>query len=562
MKSLKSLASAAASAASAAASAVGNAVDASLSVLEEQEEDPWGPVAGPADRGAPLLGAAAGGAPGASAARARALQGVVFAARASSLLSKLKAAGEGGKVGAVKDVLSACSGMGAHALLHHGVIPQLLQTMGSRLGSAELYVWSAGVLAALACYGGGGGAGGSPVEAALAHVSPASGGGAAANLPSDGALAALFACTPRVPAQVAIAAGGGVAALCAGLALHAADARASAAGALALRFATLGMDPRLCEALPLAEVVEALRGAMGAHAGDAGVVMHAAWALRNVAAAPAGRACPSLLWAAAPVVGALHAWGGTPGVLPVLEPLLRAACNMALAPPLLEAIVSAGGVDAVGGALARHAHEPVAAECCCATLANLAVFRAEGRAAAFAAVAPRLAELVLVPHADNFAVVKPAVRLARNLAVDDQLRSAFFIAEGVPTLIDVMRRHQAGGKGATHAAVLADCRMVLNCAHDFLTGSGGGGGGGGYRAPVSPPLQLRKVWGRAPAPAPAPAEPPPPPTMQLAAFAAGEAVPAAGEAPPGGAAQEQQEEVEEGEEEEQPRIPLSRRDDE
>jgi hypothetical protein len=150
------------------------------------------------------------------------------------------------------------------------------------------------------------------------------------------------------------------------------------------------------------------------------------------------------------------------------------------------------------------------------------------------------------------------------LAVDDQLRGAFFVAEGVPTLIDVMRRHQSGGRSATHAAVLADCRMVLNCAHDFLRGSvGAGGGGGGYRAPVSPPLQLRKVWGRAPAPAPAPAEPPPPPTMQLAAFAAGEAVPAAGEAAAGDSAQERQEEVEEEvEEEDQPRIPLSRRDDE
>jgi hypothetical protein len=545
-------------------------MDATLAKLEEAEDDPWGPVAGPAERAAPLLAGASASAAPAAAARARALQGVVFAARASSLLSKLRTANEGGKVAAVRDILGACSGMGAHALLHGGVIPLLLQTLGSRLGSAELYVWSAGALAALACYGGGGGAGGSPVEAALCSVSPASGGGAAANLPSDATLAALFACSPRAPAQVAIAAGGGVAALCAGLSLHAADARASAAGALALRFATLGMDPRLCEALPLAEVVDALRGALAAHAGDAGVVMHAAWALRNVAAAAAGRACPALLWCAAPLVGALRAWGGTPGVLPVLEPLARAACNLALAPPLLEALAAAGAVDAVGGALARHAHEAVAAECCCAALANLAVFRAEGRAAAFAAVAPRLAELVLVPHADNLAVVKPCVRLARNLAVDEALRREFFNAEGVPTLIDVMRRHARGG--ATHAAVLADCRMVLSCAQDFLSQAGGGaGGGGGYRAPTAPPrLQLRKVWGRPAAGGAAGgggggggAEPLPP-TLSLAAFAAGEAVPAAaggGDEPAADA--EEGEEAEGAEEEEDlPRVPLSRRDDE
>ena len=545
MDSLKSLASA-------AATAVG------LSRLEEAEDDPWGPVEAP-QRAAPLLGAAAGGGGGgdsAAAARARALQGVVFAARALSLLSRLRAANEGGKVAAVKAVLAASSGMGAHALLRGGVIPLLLQTLGSRLGSAELYVWTSGALAALACYGGGaGGAGGSPVEAALAHVSPASGGGEAGNLPADVVLAALFACTPRVPAQLAIARGGGVAALCAGLALHAADARASAAGALALRFTTLGMDPRLCELLPLAEVLDSLRGAMVAHARDAGVIMHAAWALRNVAATPGGRACPALLWCAAPVVGALRAWSGTPGVLPVYEPLMRAVCNFALAPPLLEALVAAGGVDALSGALVHHAHEPTGAECCCAALANLAVFRAEGLAEAFSRVAPRLAELVLVPHAENFSVVKPAARLARNLAVDEQLRVAFFNAEGVPSLIEVMRRHARGD--AAHAAVLADCRMVLNCAHDFLNG-GGGGGGGGYRAPVPPPLQLRKVWGRErpPAGGAAARDDALPAPMSLAAFAAGEVVPAAGaggeEAEEGGAEHEQ----------EQPRVPLSRRDDE
>jgi hypothetical protein len=305
------------------------------------------------------------------------------------------------------------------------------------------------------------------------------------------------------------------------------------------------MDPRVCESLPLAELVNALQSVMVAHAGDAGVVMHVAWALRNVASTPAGRASPPLLWAAAPVVGALRAYGGTPGVLPVAEPLLRAVCNLALAPPLLEALVAAGAVDAVCRALSAHAHEPVAAECCCAALANLAVFRAEGRARAFTAIAPRLAELVLVPHADNIAVVKPAARLARNLAVDEQLRVAFFHAEGVPTLIDVMRRHARGG--ATHAAVLADCRMVLNCAHEYLRGDGSDGGGGGYRAPTSPPppLQLRKVWGRA--------------TPESAA-----AAPAAGEPAPTGAGggEEEDEVVMTMEDFLQPKVPLAKRDDE
>ena len=459
-----------------------------------------------------LLGGASAAGPSAATSRTRALQGVVFAAQASSLLSALRSASEPSKVAATRAILSASSGVGAHALLLGGAVPLLLQTLGSRLGSAELFVWTAGALAALACCGGGGGAGGSPVEAALEALQGGGGGGggggSAVPLP-DAMLAALFALTPRVSAQRAIASGGGVAALCVGLALHAADPRACAAGLLALRCATLGMDSRVCEALPLSELVEVLRAALCAHAeGEAAVAMHAAWALRNVMASPGGRACAApLSRCAAPLVAALRAHGAEAAGLCVLEPCARAVCNMALSPLLQEALIGAGAVGAVAAALEMHAHDPVAAECCSAALANLAAFRDTNLPPEFLHLAPRLCDLVLVPHAGNLQVVKPAVRLARNIAVDERLRGVFFHAEGVPALIEVMRVHAR--KGAAAAAVTADCRMVLSCAQEYVGGAGGGRRGG-YTAPSAP-----EAVAAPPPPQQQARQPPPPPPPQL-----------------------------------------------
>ena len=146
---------------------------------------------------------------------------------------------------------------------------------------------------------------------------------------------------------------------------------------------------------------------------------------------------------------------------------------------LLAELVEVGATEAVVSALEMHAHEATAAECCCGALANLAVFSDRSQHTAFFAIAPRLCDLILVPHAGNLQVVKPAARLARNMAVDERLRDVFFQAEGVPALIEVMRRHARAG--AATAAVLADCRMVLSCAQEYLVGAVGSVGGGGTK---------------------------------------------------------------------------------
>jgi hypothetical protein len=493
------------------------------------DEDPWGYDE---SRDASLLhgvGAATGGIASAASEAAR---GVLDAARASRLLGALRSAGEADKVRCVRGILLASGGAGAHALLLGDCADLLCSTLGPRLVSSELFRWTAGTLAALSLRGAG------TAKAVEAVIE--SGG----DLPAPSVTTALWSAQPRVSGQQATVAAGGAGVICAGLAVHCDDARAAAAGALALRAFALRADEATLTVAGVGASASALGVVLSTHAATApGATLQAAWALRNIASTPEGRALAAagLAKAVPPLVAALRAAvaGGARGcdaaddsgvdaltsarAPAVFEPLARAVCNLALDVPVLRALVQEGAIRTLRAALSRFGDDAVAAEVACAALANLAMIqevetkrggvevgsaaagdvgRRAGAASAtadedsprdadaalavveFAEVARALAPL-LAAHADSVSVMRPATRLARNLAVDVRLRAALFANDSVPVLIDVMRRH---ARATAAAEVVIDCRSVLALAQDFL--------GPSHRVNAPVRVAPKKVWGR------------------------------------------------------------------
>ena len=499
------------------------------------EDDPWYDET----HDASLLGGAGVSAGGLASAASETAHGVLNAARASRLLSALRSAGDAEKVRCVRAILRASSGAGAHALLLGDCADLLCTTLGPRLVSSELFRWTAGALAALALRGAG---------SARAVEAVIEAGGA---LPARSTLAALWSAQPRIAGQEAVVAARGAGALCVGLAVHSDDARACAAGALALRALALRADETTMAVYGAAAAASALGGVLATHAVTApGAACQAAWALRNIASTPEGRALASggLIAAVQPLIAALKAAimvesrtgyahagvggedgddglgvdaGGAARAPAVFEPLTRAVCNLALDTAVLRMLVREGAIRTLCSALARFGDDALVAEVVCAALANLSMIQevdgggavggggvegvghgAQGdasvsgdahvprdtdaaqAAAELADVAPSLAPL-LAAHADSITVMRPATRLARNLAVSVHLRAALFANDGVPVLIDVMRRH---ARVAAAVDVVLDCRIVLALAQDFL--------GPSHR--VSAPVRVapKKVWGR------------------------------------------------------------------